>query len=120
MAGHFLGSALTFAVDGTPVDVVSGIKRHPDNPPPNRSAADVELVMPGGSPEGFGVAPIAPLAVSDHGAGVVGTLAHRVLLDVRGDATHRWQPPLIADASGRLELRATDDGPRWRPGCGDR
>ena len=66
-AGHFLGSALTFAVDGTPVDVVSGIKRNPDNPPPNRPAADAELVMPGDSPEGFGVAPIPSLAVSGPG-----------------------------------------------------
>ena len=113
-AGHFLGSALTFAADGTPVDVVSGIKRNPDNPAPNRPAADAELVMAGGSPQGFGVAPIASLAVSDHAIVAHGIAAPRVLLDVRGPATRRWLAPAVPDADGRLELRVTDDRPRWR------
>jgi hypothetical protein len=120
-AGHFLGSALTFAADGTPVDVVSGIKRNPDSPPPNRPAADAELVMADGAAAGFGVAPIPSLAVTDHGVVVRGVAAQPALLDVRGRPTHRWSPPAVADAHGRLVVRVIDGERRWRlmgPGTG--
>ena len=109
-AGHFQGSADTFAVDGTPVDVVSGIKRNPENPPPNRPAAEVELVMEGAVPEGFGVAPIPSLSVTDHGIVVEGIGALRVMLDVRGLAG-----PSVAATRDRRGARAPGDAGhrRW-------
>ncbi len=121
VGGHFLGSPLMVARDGAPVDVVSGIKRNPDDPPPNRPAADAELVMVGGEARGFGTAPIGSLTVTHHGVVVDGADALRVLIDVQGRPTRRWQVPGNADARGRLQLRMVGDRPRWRlfPAFGD-
>ncbi len=114
VARHFRGTAMPPAADGDPVDVVSGIRRRADNPPPNRPAADVELVMPGDMALGFGIAPVAARAVSDHDIAVRGIAAPTVLLDVHGPVCGRWRAPLLPDAHGRLLVRVTDDGPRWR------
>ena len=70
--------------------------------------------MPGRSPEGFGVTAIPSLAVTDRGIGVADGGAAKLLLEVHGQATHRWMPPAEPGTSGRMEVRVTDTGPRWR------
>ncbi|MCY7418879.1 MAG: glycosyltransferase [Chloroflexi bacterium] len=118
VAANFAISGPT-ATDGTVVDVVSGVKRGPGNPPPSGPATDTELVLEGGTPRGFGVVPTTALSVMRHGLVVEGVPAPLVLLDVHGRPTRRWVAPKGAGASGRLECRDTDDGPRWRLGVSE-
>ena len=113
-ANHFLGSATTFAADGSPVDVVSGIKRNPDNPPPNRPAADAEIVMPGEAPAASASRPSPRWPSRTTTSSSRALRQPVVLLDVRGRPVRRWRPPLDGDAQGRLELQVIDGWTRWR------
>ena len=117
-AMHFVGSPLDPFEDGAPVDVVSGRMRGPDDPPPNRAAADAELLLDHSPAHGFGEAPTEAVGVTRHQVVVQGADIPRVLLDAHGRGGRRWTAPAAsstsAGAHGRLQLRVTDVGLRWR------
>jgi hypothetical protein len=102
------------------VDPVPGRARDPDDPPPNRPAVDAELVMEGDEPVAtLGLVPMPRIEATDEGpAAPLGSgapdAAPPVVVDVLGQR-RPWVDPGPSDPHVVIEVRATEQGARWRP-----
>ncbi len=103
------------------VDPVSGMVRGPEDPPPNRPPVDAELAMDGGPTGNLGLVATPVIRVTDSGVVTASTAPittstnpRPVLVDVRGQR-RPWATPSSTDLDVVIEVRASEQGPRWRP-----